>query len=86
MNLDKIAKGDTVQLRVLCADWETVRSTVRMPLESSGEQHHETLGCVVDFPGLTHGQWNFLRPELDRLGIRYNYLDHSANAEWVRQL
>ena len=87
MNLDEISLRDTVQVRVCCKDWETVRSTVRMPFDTLGEQQHETLGCVVEFPALTRDQWLFLRPELERMAVPYDYLDHSAaDARWVNQL
>jgi hypothetical protein len=87
MTIEQISLRDTVHLRVRCNDWESVRSTVRMPLESNAEEQHETLGCIMNFPALTSGQWEFLKPELDRLGIAYDYLDHArADAQWVLRL
>ena len=78
---------DTIHVRVCCRDWDNVRSTVRMPMESSAEREDAALGCVVDFPGLTVGQWDFLRPELDRLASAYDYIDHtSGDAQWVTRL
>ena len=79
--------GDGIHVRVCCKDWERLRSTVRMPMESNGEQEDATLGCVVDFPALTPGQWQFLQPELDRAAILYDYIDHAVGEpRWVRQL
>ena len=87
MSIEETSLRETVHLRMRCNDWESVRSTVRMPLDSSAEEQHETLGCITNFPALSHGQWEFLRPELDRLGIVYDYLDHSrADAEWVLRM
>lgn len=84
MNIEQTSLRNTVHLRMRCNDWESVRSTVRMPLDSDAEEQHETLGCIMNFPALTTGQWEFLRPELDRLGIVYDYLDHSRDdAQWV---
>ena len=81
------AAGDGIHVRVCCKDWERLRSTVRMPMESNGEQEDASLGCVVDFPGLTPGQWLFLQPELDRAAIPYDYIDHALEEpRWVRQL
>ena len=79
--------GDGIHVRVCCKDWERLRSTVRMPMESNGEQEDATLGCVVDFPALMPGQWAFLQPELDRAAILYDYIDHAVGEpRWVRQL
>ncbi len=87
MNLDEVSLHDMVQVRVCCKDWDTLRSTVRMPFDSLGKQQHETLGCVVEFPALTQDQWAFLRPELDRMAIPYDYLEHSSpDARWVSKL
>ena len=82
-----MSQKDTIHVRVCCRDWETVRSTVRLPMESSAEREDATLGCVVDFSGLTAGQWDFLRPELDRLAIPYDFIDYTGDdAQWVTRL
>ena len=87
MNIDEISSRDTVDVRLCCKDWDMVRSTVRLPFDALGEQQHETLGCVVEFPALTHDQWAFLQPELDRMGILYDHLDHAGvDAGWVNKL
>lgn len=87
MNTAEIAERGTVHVRICCKDWELVRSTIRLPLDSSGEQQHASLGCVVDFPGLTLDQWAFLRPELDRVSIAYDYIAHTSDdAQWVNRL
>lgn len=79
--------GDGIHVRVCCKDWERLRSTVRMPMESNGEREDDTLGCVVDFAALTPGQWNFLQPELDRAAIPYDYIDYALEEpRWVHQL
>jgi hypothetical protein len=87
MNVDDISLRDKIHVRLRSRDWEAVRSTVRMPLESCEGDVDEALSDMVDFPALTIGQWDFLRPELDRLGIQYDYINYSvASARWVTQL
>ena len=87
MNLDDIARHNTVDVRLCCKDWEAVRSTVRLPFDALGEEQDETLGCIVEFPALTHDQWAFLRPELDRMAIPYDYIAYAGvDAAWVRTL
>ena len=79
--------GDTVHVRVCCKGWSTLRSTIRFPLESSGEEEEGIQGCVVDFKGLTVGQWRFLQPELMRADILYDHIDYSLDEpHWVRGL
>jgi hypothetical protein len=79
--------GDTVHVRVCCDQWKVLRSTIRFPMESSGEEEDGELGCVVDFKGLTVGQWQFLQPELMRADIPYDYINYSLDEpHWVRKL
>ncbi len=82
-----ITTGNGVHVRVCSKDWERLRSTIRMPLESNGEQKDDSLGLVVDFPALTPDQWEFLQPELDRAAIPYDYIDYALEEpRWVCQL